>query len=455
MPERGVPAAISALAIITAALAGVFGGLDQAALAQSSVRQGKDAFGGWQADKPGTLRLIKPRDLPAPGATRSAANVSRVVPRPSGAVPQVPNGFKVALFAEGLSGPRIIRVAPNGDVFVAETEAGRIQVLRAADGAASPSAKEVYASGLHEPFGIAFFPSGDNPQWIYVANTDSVVRFSYHAGDLKASGKPETVVANLPHGYGHSTRDIAFTPDDKRMLVSVGSASNDGEDMGDPPSGLKAWASGKPLGAAWGSEADRAAVLAFDPDGKNRKLFATGIRNCVGLAIEPQSGTPWCSTNERDGLGDDLVPDYVTSVRENAFYGWPWFYIGNREDPRHRRARPDLKDRITMPDVLLQAHSASLGLTFYQGGNFPADYRGDAFAAEHGSWNRAKRTGYKIIRIRLKDGKPTGEYEDFVTGFVVNDREVWGRPVGVGVAHDGALLISEDANGSIWRVTAK
>ena len=223
--------------------------------------------------------------------------------------------------------------------------------------------------------------------------------------------------------------------------------------MGQPPGGLEAWASEQPLGAAWSYETDRAAVLAFDPDGKNRRLFATGIRNCVGLAVQPQSGTPWCSTNERDGFGDDLVPDYVTSVRENAFYGWPWFYIGGHEDPKHAGERPDLKDKVTTPDVLLQAHSASLGLTFYQGSNFPTDYRGDAFAAEHGSWNRSKRTGYKVIRIRLKDGTPTGEYEDFVTGFVVNDSEVWGRPVGVAVAHDGALLISEDGNGTIWRVS--
>jgi glucose/arabinose dehydrogenase len=216
---------------------------------------------------------------------------------------------------------------------------------------------------------------------------------------------------------------------------------------------LEAWGSEQPPGTAWSYETNRAAVLAFDPDGKNQKLFATGIRNCVGLAIEPRSGQPWCSTNERDGFGDDLVPDYVTSIRENAFYGWPWFYIGNHEDPRHAGERPDLKDKVTTPDVLLQAHSASLGLTFYQGSNFPANYRGDGFAAEHGSWNRSKRAGYKVVRIRLKDGKPTGEYEDFVTGFVVNDSEVWGRPVGVAVAHDGALLISEDGNGTIWRVS--
>jgi glucose/arabinose dehydrogenase len=421
-----------------------------AAIAESALREGKDAFGNWQADRPGTVRLIRPQDLPAPGP--SSANFSHVVARPAGAMPQVPPGFKIELFAEGLSGPRIIRTAPNGDIFVAETRAGRIRVLRAADGAAKPSVNEIFASGLHAPFGIAFFPNGSDPQWIYVANTDSVVRFSYRSGDLKASGPAETIVAKLPVG-GHSTRDIVFTPDNARMLVSVGSTSNIGDGMGKPPGGLEAWASQQPLGAAWGYEADRAAVLAFDPDGKNQKIFATGIRNCVGLAIQPGTNTPWCSTNERDGLGDDLVPDYVTRVKEGAFYGWPWFYIGNHEDPRYGSARPDLKDKITVPDVLLQAHSASLGLTFYRGDNFPADYRGDAFAAEHGSWNRSKRTGYKVVRIRLKDGVPTGEYEDFVTGFVLNDSEVWGRPVGVAVARDGALLISEDGNGTIWRVT--
>ena len=423
-----------------------------AASAQSTMRKGKDAFGSWQADKPGTVRLIKPQDLPQPGATAAAANMSRVVARPADAAPQAPPGFKIELFAEGLSGPRIIRVAPNGDIFVAETRAGRIRVLRAADGAAKPATNEIFASGLRAPFGIAFFPGGDNPQWVYVANTDSVVRFPYRAGDLNASGPPETIVTKLPAGYSHSTRDIVFTPDGKRMLVSVGSASNVAERLGTPPGGLEAWRTQQPLGASWGTETDRAAVLAFDPGGKNQKLFATGIRNCVGLAMQP-NGTAWCSTNERDNLGDDLVPDYVTRVRENAFYGWPWFYIGNHQDPRHPGARPDLKDKITVPDVLLQAHSASLGLAFYDGNSFPAEYRGDAFAAEHGSWNRSKRTGYKVVRIRLKDGVPTGEYGDFVTGFVVNDTAVWGRPVGVAVARDGALLISEDGNGTIWRVS--
>ncbi|KWV45725.1 sorbosone dehydrogenase [Bradyrhizobium macuxiense] len=420
---------------------------------EPTVLRGTEAFGDWRRDRPGTVRLIRPQDLPKPGATAWASNVSRIVPRPASAMPQVPAGFKIELFAGGLSGPRIIRTAPNGDIFVAETGAGRIRILRSDGDATKPATNTVYATGLNKPFGIAFFPSGDNPQWLYVANTDSVVRFAYRNGDLKASGRPETIVANLPHSYGHSTRDIVFTSDDKRMLVSVGSASNAGEGLGQPPEGVEAWKRDRALGAAWGSETDRAVVLAFDPDGKNKTLFATGIRNCVGLAIQPGSGTPWCSTNERDGRGDNLVPDYVTRIREGAFYGWPWFYIGDNEDPSHVGRRPDLKNKVTIPDVLLEAHSASLGLAFYTGSNFPPEYRGDAFAAEHGSWNRAKRTGYKVVRIKLKDGVPTGEYEDFVTGFVVNDNEVWGRPVGVTVARDGALLVSEDGNGTIWRVS--
>ena len=423
------------------------------AMAQSGQLVGSAAFGDWRADKPGVSRLIRAEDLPKPGATPSAANFAHVVQRPSSSMLQVPAGFKIELFAEGLSGPRQMRVAPNGDIFVAETRAGRIRVLRAPDGSAKPSTMEIYASGLNHPFGIALFPNGDNPQWVYVANTDSVVRFPYNKGDLKAAQKPQVVVAQLPHGYGHSTRDIVFTNDNKRMLISVGSASNDAEGMAGPPGGLPAWSGEHPLGAIWGSETDRADVLMFDPDGKRLGVFATGIRNCVGLAVHPATGDVYCSTNERDGMGDNLVPDYVTRVREGAFYGWPWFYVGSNEDPRHIGLRPDLKGKVTVPDVLIQAHSASLGLTFYSGGAFPAEYTGDGFAAEHGSWNRSRRTGYKVVRIRLNDGVPTGEYQDFVTGFVINDSEVWGRPVGVAVAHDGALLVSEDGNGTIWRVT--
>jgi glucose/arabinose dehydrogenase len=417
------------------------------------VLMGAAAFGDWRADAPGVWRHIRPADLPRPGATPSAGNGPRIVARPAAAVPQVPPGFKAQLFASGLSGPRAMRVAPDGDVFVAESWAGRIRVLRAPDGADKPSETAIFAAGLEGPFGLAFYPAGPDPQWLYVAMTGSVVRFPYRAGDLNARGAAQTIVARLPTGGSHSTRDVAFSNDGARMFVSVGSASNAAEGLGARyPEGLASFEAEHGVGASWGRETDRALVLAFDPDGRGRKTFATGIRNCVGLAVHPQTGDLWCSVNERDGLGDDLVPDYVTRVREGAFYGWPWFYIGANEDPGHRGERPDLKDKVTVPDVLIQAHSASLQLAFYTGTQFPPDYRGDAFAAEHGSWNRSKRTGYKVIRLKTRDGVPTGEYEDFVTGFVLGDNAVWGRPVGVAVAHDGSLLVSEDANGTIWIV---
>ena len=419
---------------------------------------GKAAFGDWRTDAPLVRRKIT--DLPPPYATRSASNPPRVVAKPVSAAPRVPPGFQVELFASNLRDPRTIRVAPNGDIFVAESEPGRIRVLRAADGAAKPSSNNVFASGLDQPFGIAFYPSGSDPQWIYAANTGSVVRYPYRSGDLKARGKAEVIVRDLSHAggrsadRGHITRDIVFSKDGRQMFVSVGSASNDGEGMGKRgAAAIARWEAEHGLGSAWGNETDRAAVLVFDPAGGNRRVFASGLRNCVGLAVHPLTGDLWCSTNERDDLGDDLVPDFITRVRDGAFYGWPWYYLGANEDPRHRGERPDLKDKITVPDVLIQAHSASMGMIIYDGDQFPEEYGGDAFAAQHGSWNRGKRTGYKVIRARLKDGVPTGEYEDFMTGFVVNDSSVWARPVGVAVAHDGALLVSEDGNGTMWRVS--
>jgi glucose/arabinose dehydrogenase len=209
------------------------------------------------------------------------------------------------------------------------------------------------------------------------------------------------------------------------------------------------------LGAAWGEEENRADVLAFAPDGSAGRIFAAGLRNCSGLAIQPETAALWCVVNERDMLGDNLPPDFATSVASGGFYGWPWYYIGAHEDPAHKGQRPDLANRIAIPDILLQAHSAPLGIVFYEGSQFPAEYKGDAFAALHGSWNRAKRTGYKVVRLIFKDGKATGEYEDFLTGFVVDDAGVWGRPVDVAVAHDGSLLITDDDGGAIWRVAYK
>jgi glucose/arabinose dehydrogenase len=421
--------------------------------------RGAAAFGDWRTDAPGVRRHITPQDLPPPYATRSASNSVHVAPPPPGAALQVPPGFTVEKFAGGLRRPRVLRVAPNGDVFVAETTYDQIRVLRPGADGRTPARTEVYASGLDDPFGIAFYPPGPDPQWIYVANTNDVVRFAYRNGDLAPRGKPETVVARLAETTGgHSTRDIAFSGDGKRMFVSVGSGSNVAGGLGrKSPDEIRRWEAANGLGAAWDDEAHRAAVLVFDPDGRNGRVFATGIRNCVGLAVQPATDVPWCSTNERDGLGDDLVPDYVTRVREHAFYGWPWWYIGDHEEPRHDGERPDLRGHVTVPDVLLQAHSASLGMAFYPAtatgaAAFPSDYRGDGFAALHGSWNRSRRTGYKLVRILMKDGMPTGAYEDFLTGFAIDDTSVWGRPVGVAVARDGALLVSEDGNGTIWRI---
>jgi glucose/arabinose dehydrogenase len=409
--------------------------------------QGRAAFTDWHADRPGLRRHIRAADLPAANLAGSSSNGVRISHRAAGEKPVVPPGFEVTLFAEGLDQPRLIRAAPNGDIFVAESAGGRVRVLRPQDGGKPRS--EVFASGLSAPFGISFYPPGANPEYVYVANTGSVVRFTYRNGDLTARGKAESIVPRLPTG-GHYTRDVVFSPDGSKMYVSVGSGSNVAEGLGkaDP-----AFTSQHPLGATWGFETDRADVLVFDSEGHGGRVFATGIRNCVGLAVAP-SGEVWCSTNERDSIGDDVPPDYITRVREGAFYGWPWYYIGANEDPRHKGARPDLRDKVTVPDVLLQAHSASLGLTFYNAQQFPSEYRGSLFAAEHGSWNRSKRTGSKVIRLIMRDGVPTGEYEDFATGFVVNDSSAWGRPVGVTVAPDGALYVSEDAGGTIWRITA-
>jgi glucose/arabinose dehydrogenase len=399
--------------------------------------KGEGAYGDWREDSPGVRRLITSADMPKPYATKSVDNDAHVVSRPNNAWPQALSGFKVDQIATGLSEPRLIRTAPNGDLFVAESRKGRIRLLRgiAADGRAQTV--ETFATGLNKPFGIAFYPPGANPQFMYVANTGNVVKFPYQNGDLKARGKEQTVVASIPgggllHGGGHWTRDIAFSADGQKMFVSVGSQSNVSDDA---------------------AEDHRADILEFNPDGSGERIYAAGIRNPVGIAIDPSTGVLWTSVNERDDLGDDLVPDYITTVKDGGFYGWPWYYIGPNQDPRHEGKHPELKDKVIVPDVLLQSHSASLEMTFYDGKMFPSEYSGYAFAAEHGSWNRAKRTGYKIICVPVHNGKATGEYMDFVTGFVSPNGEVWGRPVGVTVASDGALIFTDDGSNSVWRVT--
>jgi glucose/arabinose dehydrogenase len=398
-------------------------------------------FSDFRTQRPGNVHKILPRDLPPPGATKSARNSPRVVKRPEGAWPQVPAGFRVSLYADGLGNPRLVRAAPGGDVFLAESDEGVVKVLRGvgADGRAQQIA--TFAKGLRQPFGIAFYPPGAEPAWVYVANTDSVVRFPYRGGDLQARGAPQTIVAQLPGGGrltggGHWTRDLAFSLDGKKMYVSVGSRSNN-DDPDETP-----------------AEKRRASILVFDPDGRGERVFASGIRNAVGIAVHPRTGELWVSVNERDGLGDDLVPDYITRVRDGGFYGWPWFYIGASWDPRHKGKHPELAEKVIVPDVLVQAHNASLEMLFYEGKQFPPEYRGDVFAAQHGSWNRSVRTGYQVVRVPLHQrDQPTGEYQDFMTGFVTADGEVWGRPVGVAVAPDGALLVSDDGGNCVWRVT--
>jgi glucose/arabinose dehydrogenase len=407
-------------------------------------------------------RQITPSDLPAPYTSPSTANSVVVVPKPADSRLRVPPGFEVKLFASGLDQPRLIRVAPNGDIFVVESTAGRIRLLRPAANGAEVGRNEVFASGLNLPFGIAFYPNGNNPQWLYIANTDSVVRFPYHNGNLRAEERPEIIVSKLPVGGNHWTRDIVFSQDGTKMFISVGSASNAAEAVdafkfASPRRWLTAlhyWIGQRVNGGLSDDETDRADILVFNSEGNSKRIFASGIRNCVGMAINPTTGDLWCSTNERDGLGDDLPPDYITRVPDGGFFGWPWYYTGANEDPLHRGARPELKNKTLVPDILLQPHSASLQMMFYSGAQFPSEYSGNVFAAEHGSWNRAKRTGYKIIRGILQHGVPTGEYEDFVTGFVIDDASVWGRPVGIAQAGDGSLLFSEDGNGTIWRVTA-
>lgn len=413
---------------------------------------GRAAFVDWQQSSPGTQYHIRASDLPKPFATPSAANAPAVTARPADAKPRVMRGFQVTAFAGGLVRPRVIRVAPDGNIFVADSGAGEIHVYRMAKNG-GVARHEVFARGLDRPYGIAFYPPGPHPRYVYVGNTGSVVRFAYHDGDMKAGGAPQTIVAELPTG-GHWTRDLAFSPDGKTLFVSVGSASNVAQGTMDeePPKGFTA---GHTPGAAWGGERGRADVLAFDPDGGHQRIYATGLRNCSGMAVQPATGELWCVVNERDGLGDNLPPDYATHVRKGAFYGWPWYYIGANHDPRHGGVRPDLTGDVTVPDVLFQAHSAPLGIAFYEGDSFPAAFKGDAFVTMHGSWNRGRRTGYKVVRVIFRAGKPTGVYEDFLTGFVLSARRVWGRPVGVAVAKDGSLLVSEDGSGTLWRVAAK
>ncbi len=367
----------------------------------------------------------KPK-LPAPFATKSAGNGPDRAKPPAGFLPTVPQGFRVTLFAANFKRPRWLTVAPNGDIFLADTGAGEIVVMRDPQHTGGAQGREVFVDGMKRPFGIAF-----HEDYIYVGNMNELVRFRYDPKTSKRLGEKEHLL-DLPSG-GHDTRSVAFSADGKHLFVAVGSGSN--INTGEP--------------------AIRAAVTICDPDGKNARLYATGLRNPVGLALEPATGEVWTAVNERDELGDDLPPDYFTSLKDEGFYGWPYSYIGDNVDSRVKPQKPELVARAIIPDVLLGAHVAPLQFAFYTGKQFPESYWGGAFVAEHGSWNRATRAGYQIAFVAFKDGKPAADPVPFMTGLVPDPSgsDVLGRPVGVAVAPDGSLLVSDDGAGVIYRIS--
>lgn len=400
------------------------------------------------------LLAADPPKLPPPFETKSVTKHPKVIGWPDGKTPKAPDGFAVTLYADKFDSPRWLYVLPNGDVLVAEartlpkpdakpeqkegmkksktvtgTSANRITLLRDADKDGKPEVREALLADLNQPFGMALV--GDH---LYVANTDGVVRFPYKVGDTKITAKG-TPVLHLPIGgyNNHWTRNLLASADGTKLYISVGSASNVAEN------GMK-------------EEVLRANILEVNPDGTGLRVFASGLRNPVGMAWEPRTKALWTAVNERDELGDELVPDYITSVKDGAFYGWPYSYFGKNEDPRRKGERPDLVAKAVAPDLALGAHTASLGLCFYTATAFPERYRGGAFVGQRGSWNRSQFAGYRVAFAPFADGKPAGGTEDFLTGFVANADEVYGRPVCVCVAPDGALLVTDDVTDRIWRV---
>ncbi len=394
--------------------------------------------------------------LPPPG--ESSTNFSKVTGWPEGKSPVAPSGFKVTKFAEGLKNPRWIYVGPNGDVFVAmaNTEAkgiakvkaiasgkaksqnlgmssNSIVLFRDTDNDGKPDITEIFLTGLNQPFGMLILNNS-----FYVANTDGLMMFPYKEGQTKitASGKK---ILDLPAGgyNNHWTRNIIANAGHTKIYISVGSGSNVAEN------GIE-------------NETRRANILEINPDGSGERIYASGLRNPVGMDWNPETNVLWAAVNERDELGDALVPDYITGVKEGGFYGWPYSYFGQHEDPRRKGERPDMVAKAIVPDFPLGSHTASLGFTFYDGKTFPSRYHNGAFIGQHGSWNHSQLVGYKVAFVPFKDGKPSGKIEDFLTGFIANREksEVYGRPVGVAVMADGSLLVADDAANTIWRVSA-
>jgi glucose/arabinose dehydrogenase len=391
------------------------------------------------------------QQLPPPFHTPWFRKPTRVVAMPDGHHLTVPSGFAVNVFADKLQFARFMALAPNGDVFLAEPVRGdgRITILRDLDHDGAAEVRETFATGLNRPFGLAFWK-----EHLYVGNNDSIVRFRYTRGQTRAEGAPEKI-ADLPpsdaaldqdtatrlqidisqtRGYNHWTRNVIFNPAGTKLYVTVGSSTN----------------------ATPEDDARRAAISEYNPDGSAHRVFASGLRNPVGLAYLPGTNTLWTAVNERDHLGDDLVPDFITAAGDGGFYGWPYSYIGKTLDPTVKIQRPDLVARARVPDVLLPAHSAALGLLFYTGDQFPPAYKHNAFVALHGSINRSRLSGYRVVRIPFRDGRPTGPPEDFLSGFIARDddeKEVWGRPVGLLQTPDGSLLVSDDGGNRVWRIS--
>ncbi|MNK56390.1 Soluble aldose sugar dehydrogenase YliI precursor [compost metagenome] len=398
-------------------------------------------------------------NLPAPDTTASKNNFSKVIDWPANKMPLAPEGFVVSKFADGMKSPRNIVVAPNGDILVALSNSERstkeaianaisgkaksevggksvntILLFRDSNQDGKPDLTTTFLSGLNQPYGMAFIGNS-----FYVANTDGLWMFPYKTGDTKITGAGKKIVSLPAGGYNnHWTRNLLVNKAKDKIYISVGSGSNVGEN------GME-------------HEVRRAAVLEVNPDGTGERTFASGLRNPVGMDWAPTTNMLWTAVNERDGLGDELVPDYITSVKDGGFYGWPYAYFGQHEDPRLKGVNPELVKKTLVPDVALGSHTASLGLAFYTNNKFPAKYQGGAFIGQHGSWNRSQLTGYKVAFVPFKDGKPTGPMQDFLTGFIADasKSEVYGRPVGVVVTPDGALLVADDVSGVIWRISTK
>lgn len=377
--------------------------------------------------------------LPEPYATKSVRNSPRVIGWPENKMPAAPEGFTVTKYAEGFNNPRWIYVGPNGDVFIAEAKTGanpanRITLLRDADKDGKPEIREEFLNGLNRPFGMLILKDS-----FYVANTDGAWKYPYQTGQTKISGKGRKILELPAGGYNnHWTRNLLANKNGSKIYVSVGSGSNVGEN------GME-------------HEVRRACILEINPYGSGERIYAAGLRNPVGMDWAPGTQTLWTAVNERDNLGDDLVPDYLTSVKEGGFYGWPYAYFGQYEDPRLKGQRPDLVKKTLVPDVSLGSHTASLGLAFYDKNLFPAKYHNGAFVGQHGSWNRSEIVGFKVVFVPFKNGKPEDIVEDFLTGFIADKdkSEVYGKPVGVAVLPDGSILVADDAGNTIWRVTYK